>query len=98
MSEQFTPGPWRVNPQTPSTVITPDGMISISWRSTDGVADSKAEAAARLVAASRDLYDACIGLLEGINDIWYGQGSPSKSIAEIVADADAALAKVRGEQ
>lgn len=45
---------WSVNNETPSTIITPHGRVSISWTCTTGVMDAKAEAtAARIVAYHR---------------------------------------------
>ena len=91
---RWTPGPWKVNPKTPSTVVTPDGMISVSWSSTDGHYERLAEANANLIAAAPDLYDAldrCLNFIENT------EGEIGATL-ECGDKARAALAKACGEQ
>lgn len=50
---------WRVAPMTPTRVDTPDGGISISWRSNaDPSVNDRAEAAAALIAEAPELLEA----------------------------------------
>jgi hypothetical protein len=52
-----TAGEWVVNPQTPNTVRTQDGCVSVSWSSTDGTREAAAEANARLIADAGTTYN-----------------------------------------
>ena len=53
-----TPGPWEVVAETPTTVKTPNGRISVNWNANNdgGKRVDEAEANARLIAAAPKMY------------------------------------------
>lgn len=79
---------WFVSPDTPSTIITPHGRISIAWTSTDGEYNRRAEQTAdlivRAVAAQREqareiealraLLRKCRDALPKVPEGWQGEG------------------------
>ena len=95
---------WRVAPMTPSRVDTPDGMISVSWRSNsdNGATDMKAERAARLIAAAPELLEALEELAAWVNRAIvpeYGLRKPMPENCRKALEASAAaIAKATGEQ
>lgn len=103
MSETFTPGPWRVNAKYPSEVDAPNGLtvascwheeaVGVTVQLVDVLDCSPEEsiANAHLIAAAPDLYAA----LERLVAEW--RGADAGTLFSAVKEADAALAKARGQ-
>ena len=91
-----TPGPWAVARMTPCRVDTASGSISISWSSNNdsGAREREAEANARLIAAAPELLEALQKMLPELR----GLSIVSDTAAEMLREAEAAIAKATGEQ
>jgi predicted metallopeptidase len=89
MNSKLNMSGWKVSRLTPCRVDTPEGSISVSW-------NSKAEEAARLIAAAPDLLQALIAANAEL-EMWRA-GFPNHSDSEEVAVMiDEAIAKATGE-
>lgn len=89
---------WKVAPLTPSRVDTPDGSISVSWSSNadGGERDSKAECAARIIAAAPELLEALEGIANHYDMDGYGEKAWKDLALEMADLARAAIAKATG--
>jgi len=92
METKFTPGPWNVDPDYPGDIQAGGAEIATAFDTHDAVtttADADtAIANAHLIAAAPDLYAALERVLR-----W----QPNDSASDLVAVAEAALSRARGE-
>lgn len=85
-----TPGPWKIHPHTPARISSSDGKFNIATvhvRADVGVQDANAS----LIAAAPDLLAA---LTKWRAYAWGQDKGNAKQLAEMIAAADAAIAKV----
>lgn len=103
---KHTPGPWfigRSGHGKPYQIETADGLCVTKWGGISRPASQEGEANARLIAAAPDLLDAltqCRAELLSMIDKHNKQDADDGSWLydyQTVVEADAALAKARGE-
>ncbi len=97
MSAQHTPGPWIDQPGTTSgrVVIAPEqGKVKRNVASCGG---PNRDANARLIAAAPDLLAALIAMRERWELYSGGIGHAGQTDDRLMRQADAAIAKARGE-
>jgi len=103
MSEEFSPGPWTLEPASDRPyIMADDTTIAKTYRTSIsklGIVDIPGDANARLIAAAPDLYAALNSLLKTVVDDLGECGYDEGDIADHdgVKRATAALAKARGE-
>lgn len=84
--------PWRVNPQTPTTILTPHGRISVGWSGNqlDELAEQTAAQIVRAINSHAELRDALADLLKAL-PLFNRDAAPE--LASAVDSARAALTK-----
>ena len=99
MSAGFTPGPWVVNPFVAQvdcgTISQKGGLLPVCqmlWPTGERT-EAETEANARLITAAPELYAA----LRHLNELAKMPDRPLREWTEAKAEADAILAKARGE-
>ena len=87
MADTATPRPWIVNPQTPNTIITPHGRISVGWSGNINELDKLAEETAALIVEAVNAHDALKAenarLTQGLQNIVarYQSRDPDSAVA-----------------
>lgn len=96
MVENFTPGPWRVEVDSPLRVLACDPRVTVVCPDLGPASNDQCLANARLIAAAPTLYAALVNLRARFHRCCIHAGNDEATATASCAQADAAIAQATG--